>query len=110
MSQVALVDTTTGTSSTLPATVIEGSPSTSVPASSLINCGLGTSVCTGATGKICVISRGTNSFCEKVSNCYQGGGVGTIVYDNANNAWPVAVTLGSSTSPCNSIPSVIVPQ
>jgi hypothetical protein len=37
-------------------------------------------VCAGATGKICLMQRGDNTFCAKVANCVAGGGIGAIIY------------------------------
>lgn len=61
-------------------------------AGSLVDCGLGTTVCTNAAGKVCLIQRGDISFLEKVQACEDGGGVGTIIYNN--EAGPLLGTLG----------------
>jgi hypothetical protein len=50
----------------------------------LINCGLGLSVCPKATGKICLIQRGTATFRDKVKNCMDGGGIGVLLYNRAD--------------------------
>lgn len=47
------------------------------------DCGIGTSACEDAVGKICLIERGEISFGQKVANCEAGGGIGTILYNNA---------------------------
>jgi hypothetical protein len=47
----------------------------------LVSCGLASSVCPGATGKICLIQRGGNTFRDKVKNCMDGGGVGVLLYN-----------------------------
>lgn len=79
---------------------MEGSPNlTSTGA--LVNCGLGTSTCSGASGKVCLIQRGTNSFAEKVVNCQNGGGVAAVIYNNADALF--SGTLGSTAT---AIPSV----
>ena len=44
--------------------------------------GLGDAVDAGASGKICVISRGDITFYEKVQNCELSGGTGAIIYNN----------------------------
>jgi serine protease len=61
---------------------MEGSPN-ATGTGALVNCGLGTSVCSGAAGRVCLIERGTNSFAQKVQNCQSGGGVGAVIYNNA---------------------------
>lgn len=85
----------------------------SVSAGGVVDCGTGDKTCAGATGKICLVQRGGNMFCEKVYNCVQGGGVGTIIYGkadepacetfegvldytgcpNPSSGWPVAMTV-----------------
>jgi serine protease len=79
---------------------MEGSPNLT-QTGALVNCGLGTSVCSGTAGKVCLIQRGTNSFAEKVLNCQDGGGVGAVIYNNAPALF--SGTLGSTTT---TIPSV----
>lgn len=79
----------------------EGSPNLS-RTGTLVDCGLGTSVCSSASGgKVCLIARGTNSFAEKVLNCQNGGGSAAVIYNNA--AALFSGTLGSTTT---TIPSV----
>ncbi len=78
---------------------MDGSPlGTSTGA--LVDCGSGASVCTGASGKVCLIQRGTNSFAEKVLNCQNGGGVSAI-YNNV--AGMLFGTLGDTAT---TIPSL----
>lgn len=67
----------------------------------LVNCGLGTSTCTGASGRVCLIQRGEISFADKVLNCQNGGGVGAVIYNNADALF--SGTLGGTAT---SIPSV----
>jgi serine protease len=50
----------------------------------LIDCGLGTSTCQGASNKVCLIQRGVNNFCEKVHNCVLGGGIAAVIYNRAD--------------------------
>jgi len=45
--------------------------------------GLGDQVDAGVAGKTCVISRGSISFADKVTNCQNSGGVAAIIYNNA---------------------------
>jgi hypothetical protein len=47
----------------------------------LFSCGLASSVCEGAAGKICLIQRGGTPFRDKVKNCMDGGGIGTLIYN-----------------------------
>jgi serine protease len=56
----------------------------------------------GASGKICVIDRGTISFHDKVANCESSGGLGAIIINN--EAGMLAATLGETNS--TSIPAV----
>jgi subtilisin family serine protease len=80
---------------------VEGSPL--VRASGpLADFGLGTTASAGSmSGKVCLISRGTNTFAEKVLNCQSSGGVGAVIYNNAAGA--LSATLGSTVT---AIPSV----
>ncbi|MEI8191693.1 MAG: S8 family serine peptidase, partial [candidate division NC10 bacterium] len=48
-------------------------------------CGLATSVPTNVSGKIALISRGTNTFYQKARNAQLGGSVGVIIYNQGNN-------------------------
>jgi len=47
----------------------------------LVDCGLGDATC-NAQGQVCLISRGSISFSDKVLACEAGGGVGAIIYNN----------------------------
>lgn len=44
--------------------------------------GEATSIDTGASGKVCVIDRGTISFHDKVNNCEMSGGIGAVIINN----------------------------
>ena len=67
--------------------------------------------CTGTmpagsmTGKICIIQRGVcaGGFAEKQASCFNAGGVGFIVYNQAANAGAAPITMGSLV---NTIPGV----
>jgi serine protease len=50
----------------------------------LMDCGLGLSTCWNAAGKVCLIQRGQNLFCEKVHNCVLGGGIAAVIYNRAD--------------------------
>ncbi|WP_205597690.1 S8 family serine peptidase [Paraferrimonas sp. SM1919] len=81
-----------------------GSPFASATGS-LVDCGLGTSACTGATGNICLISRGDIAFSDKVLACEAGGGAGAIIYNNEPD-----MLYGTLGEVATSIPSVGVSQ
>jgi PKD repeat protein len=67
----------------------------------LVDCGLGTSACPGGGGQVCLIQRGDISFAEKVQSCEAGGGVGAVIYNNADSLF--SGTLGEVVT---TIPSV----
>lgn len=71
----------------------------------LVNCGLGTTTCSGVSNNVCLIERGTVSFAEKVQACEAGGGSAAIVYNN--EAGPLLGTLGTYVS---SIPAIGISQ
>ncbi len=48
----------------------------------LVDCGRGTSDCTGGGGQVCFIQRGDISFADKVKACEVGGGSAAIIYNN----------------------------
>lgn len=52
----------------------------------LVDCGLADKTCANASGKICLIQRGGNTFCSKVNNCAAGGGRAAIIYNSADPA------------------------
>jgi serine protease len=64
----------------------------------LVNCGLAETAasCGDATGKMCLIERGSFTFAQKAVSCQSAGGVGAVVYQNAITAGPVVGTLGST--------------
>lgn len=82
----------------------EGSPKLQA-SGALFNLGLGDTVNTGASGKVCLIARGTVDFTVKVSNCQASGGTGAVIYNNAPGAF--SGTLGTTVT---SIPSVSISQ
>ena len=51
------------------------------------DCGKAFTPCSNSTGKICLIERGTTYFYEKVQNCEAGGGIGAIIYNNAEEVY-----------------------
>jgi len=79
---------------------MEGSPLAS-GTGPLVDCGDGSSTCTGAAGAVCVIQRGTIAFSDKVLACQNGGGVAAIVYNNEPGM--LYGTLGGVTT---TIPSI----
>ena len=82
----------------------EGSPQVS-RSGPLFNFGIGDAVNTGASGRVCLIARGTVDFSTKVSNCQASGGLGAVVYNNAPGAF--SGTLGTTVT---TIPSVSISQ
>jgi subtilisin family serine protease len=79
---------------------MEGSPVKTATAP-LADFGIGDTVNTAVSGKVCLIARGTVDFATKVSNCQNSGGVGAVVYNNVAGAF--GGTLGTTVT---SIPSV----
>ena len=90
---------TVGASTYVPG-AMEGSPVKTATAP-LADFGIGDTVNTAVSGKVCLIQRGTVDFATKVSNCQTSGGVGAIVYNNAAGAF--GGTLGTTVT---NIPSV----
>jgi subtilisin family serine protease len=73
---------------------MEGSPRTSA-SGPLADFGLGDVATAGAmTGKVCLISRGSISFADKVTNCQNSGGVAAVVYNNTTGE--LSGTLGET--------------
>jgi subtilisin family serine protease len=89
------VGTTNYTSS-----VMENSPVKTATAP-LADFGIGDTVNTAVSGKVCLIQRGTVDFATKVTNCQNSGGVGAIVYNNVAGSF--GGTLGTTVT---NIPSV----
>jgi hypothetical protein len=64
--------------------------------------GLGDTPAPGSmTGKVCLISRGTITYADKVLNCQTSGGIGAIIYNNTTGD-----LFGSLGSTVTTIPSV----
>ncbi len=80
---------------------MSGSPRGTATAA-LYNFGLGTAVDGGATGKVCLIKRGTISFADKVLNCQTSGGVAAVIYNSLGRGMLFG-TLGGVTT---AIPSI----
>jgi subtilisin family serine protease len=87
-------------SSTYAPTAMEGSPVMTATAP-LADFGIGDTVNTAVSGKVCLIQRGTVDFSVKVTNCQNSGGVGAIVYNNVAGAF--GGTLGTTVT---TIPSL----
>ncbi len=63
---------------------MQGAPAVGA-SGTLVDCGLGTSQCQNAAGRVCLISRGENTFAEKALNCQNGGGVAALIYNNTSD-------------------------
>jgi serine protease len=70
-----------------------------------VDCALGNSVCANAAGKVCLMQRGGNYFCQKVLNCMAGGGVAALIY--ARDDQPACEQVAGVTllGACGSTPS-----
>ena len=87
--------------SSYPAIAMDGSPRASATGP-LADFGLGNPAPAGTmAGNICLISRGSISFAEKVVNCQNAGGIGAIIYNNTTG--DLLGTLGETVT---TIPSV----
>ena len=71
----------------------------------IVTCGIGDSVCTDATNKVCLIERGEVNFSEKADNCEAGGGIGAMIYNN-EEIGNISGTLGENYA--GSIPVVAI--
>ncbi len=83
---------------------MDGSPVKTATAP-LADFGIGDAVNSAASGKVCLIARGSIDFAVKVANCEKSGGVGAIVYNNVAGAF--GGTLGTTVT---GIPSVTASQ
>jgi subtilisin family serine protease len=79
---------------------MEGSPVKTATAP-LADFGIGDTVNTAVSGKVCLIQRGTVDFATKVTNCQNSGGVGAIVYNNVAGSFG-----GTLNGAVTNIPSV----
>jgi subtilisin family serine protease len=80
---------------------MEGSPLLEI-AGPLADFGLGDVVQWGTMkDKVCLISRGSISFADKVKNCQRSGGIGAVIYNNVDGE--LLGTLGNART---NIPSV----
>ena len=80
---------------------MDGSPLASATGA-LADFGLGDTPLAGSmTGKVCLISRGSISFADKVLNCTASGGIGAIIYNNT-----AGELLGTMGDVATTIPSV----
>lgn len=97
---VASVSTQDGTS--FVGSGMDGSPLGTV-SGPLVDCGDGSSTCTGAGGAVCLIARGTIAFSDKVLACQNGGGVAAVIYNNVAGDF-----LGTLGGVATTIPSMSV--
>lgn len=65
----------------LEAQAMAGSPYAQVKAA-LFDCESGFELCQGAQNKLCLITRGENTFAEKALNCQDANGTGAIIINN----------------------------
>jgi len=64
---------------------MEGSPNSSATGDLFLCAGLGSpGDCAGAAGKVCLIARGDISFADKALECSAQGGVGAVIFNNAD--------------------------
>jgi subtilisin family serine protease len=75
------------------AIAMEAAPNGTV-SGALVDCGDGTATCAGASGKVCLIERGTISFADKVLACQNGGGVAAVIYNNTTGS--LSGTMGTT--------------
>lgn len=88
---------------------LEGSPETGIDTpvvAPTYDLGFGDAVDAGASGKTCLISRGTNSFSDKVLNCQASGGVAAVLYNNAPGNFTGTLGGVATTIPSMSISDV----
>jgi len=69
------------TDKSIRAEAMEGSSFAEITAD-LYDCDQAFDICAGAQGKICLITRGENTFAEKALNCQNANGTGTIIINN----------------------------
>lgn len=62
----------------------------------LVDCGLGLQPCKDARGKICLVQRGEATFCSKVNNCLEGGGIATIIFEKESATDKCAPVSGAT--------------
>jgi serine protease len=68
------------------------------------NCYYGLNPCSDARNRICIMERGENTFTEKARNCFLGGGVAMIMFNNEPGS--VVGTIGPDPP---DIPALSVP-
>jgi subtilisin family serine protease len=83
---------------------MEGSGKGTVTAE-LFDFGLGSGINPAASGKTCLIARGSIDFATKVTNCHASGGVAAVIYNNVAGGF--SGTLGTMQA---AIPVVTVSQ
>ena len=71
----------------------QGSPSGTVT-SQLVDCGLGDATCKGAKGKVCLMQRGVNFFCEKAAIGVRCGCAALVFFNRDDQPPCVTVTPG----------------
>ena len=81
---------------------MQGSPYAEVEGP-LADCGIAAKPCPDAVGKICLMERGSYYFWEKVQACEDGGGIGSVIYNNVGGTF-----AGTLSGVSTFIPSVSI--
>jgi subtilisin family serine protease len=68
------------------------------------DCDYGLEPCHDAQNRICIMKRGENAFSEKVRNCFEGGGVAMIVYNDERGNFDGSVGDDPPDIPALSVP------
>jgi hypothetical protein len=76
--------------------LLPGSATGKTLTTEVVDCGLGLQPCQGARGKICLLQRGEATFCSKVHNCMEGGGVAALIYEKESAADKCAPVSGAT--------------
>ena len=63
-----------------------------------------------AAGKVCIIPRGTSTFCDKATMCKNAGGVAAIIYNNVAGAFLGTLDPATCSAAGMSIPSFSLAQ
>ncbi|PKG85205.1 serine protease [Colwellia sp. 75C3] len=110
MSALVFTQNAVSTSLEVAGTQYDSEPFSNSPSgqasATMVDCGLGDSLCTLAENKICLIARGEIDFSVKVENCQTSGGVGAVIFNNTSGV--ISGTLGEDFS--GTIPVIAISQ